>query len=63
MKGWEFNAIEYSNSKDVGICPYCGSKNVKAEEFVSERHYSVSFLCLDCHNGAHFDGIVQKDKQ
>lgn len=60
MKGWEINALEYEEEKRSGICPNCGSSDVKCEEIIIEDRRSLSFLCRNCGSGDHFDGFVEK---
>lgn len=59
MKGWEINAISYTEYKEAGTCPKCGSSKVKVEEYIGKRRKSLSFLCLDCGSGDHFDGMLE----
>lgn len=61
MRGWENNAVQYDQNKEVGTCPICGSNNVKVEEHVRGKRRSLSFLCGNCGNGDHFDGFREDE--
>ena len=63
MKGWETNAMKYCEGKDAGVCPDCGSRNVKIEIHEHGQRQSISFLCMSCRSGDHFDGFVPKTEQ
>lgn len=56
MRNWTDNLISYVKSGEIGICPFCSSKNVKAENIDNTRQ-SLVFTCLDCNKSAHFDGL------
>ena len=57
MKGWEINAVQLIENNNTGVCPDCGSSDIKVEEFVFGRRKSVSFLCNKCGSSDHFDGF------
>ena len=62
MKGWENNAVQYIKDKKAGICPHCGSNNIKVEEYIGKRKRSLTFQCLECGSGDHLDGFVETKK-
>ena len=57
MKRWENNVVQYYKNKTCGVCPDCGSKNIKVEEHKTDIRKSISFLCMDCGSSDHFDGF------
>lgn len=59
MKGWENNVVQYYKSKNCGVCPDCGSRNIKVEEHESGTRKSISFLCESCGSSSHFDGFKE----
>ena len=59
MKGWENNVLKYIEEKQVGLCPECGSDNIKVEEHHRGTRRSISFICGSCGSGDHFDGFTE----
>ena len=58
MNKWLNNLLGYEKNKEKGICPCCGSKNIKVEEIRHNQRKSTAFFCLDCQKGEHFDGFM-----
>ena len=62
MKGWEKNALLLAEKQEKGTCPKCGSVNVDVQEHRNGTRYSVTFRCMDCGSGDHFDGFAPGKK-
>lgn len=60
MTGWLNNFLEYEKSKKSGSCPFCNSHKVEVTETNHGRR-SVSFRCLECKKGDHFDGTINEN--
>lgn len=58
MKDWENNALEFAEKHDAGRCPKCGSPKVDVQEHRYGTRYSITFRCLTCGSGDHFDGFA-----
>jgi len=65
MRGFQRNVIILNKTGKPGLCPFCASANVKAEEYYYKRDdesgmdgSSVSFACSDCKNATHYDGSI-----
>ena len=58
---WLKNAIQYEKTGETGLCPKCGSSDVKAERRTFGHRYSVTFSCQKCGSFAHFDGIEKEN--
>lgn len=58
---WTDNIISYYNSGVPGLCPFCGSPNVKAQIIESGRR-SLNFHCSSCGKSAHVDGCIESEK-
>ena len=61
MKGWENNVISFEEERRAGNCPFCGSSDVKVEEYKRGDRKSLSFLCQKCGSADHFDGFIEKE--
>jgi len=55
---WMKNVFSYYDKKEKGECPFCGSKNV---ELIVHFTGSLSFRCLNCGKGDHFDCVGRGD--
>lgn len=55
---WEKNAVSYINDGDAGVCPVCGSREIRAEKHIFGDRLSVSFMCMKCRAASHFDGFL-----
>lgn len=58
---WIHNLIEYEQNGQSGKCPFCNSSDIEVIETDNIRR-SISFKCLKCGKGDHFDGIIKKQK-
>lgn len=59
MSKWIKNLYSYEENKEKRCCPHCGSERIDVEEMVHGEQKSLSFLCLECGKGEHFDGTVK----
>ena len=59
---WINNLISYSDTKDTGKCPSCGSKDIGVHEYVNGNRKSLTFVCNNCNSSDHFDGMATNDK-
>ena len=52
---WIENVILYSDTKKAGNCPKCKSDNIEVTEHINGNRKSITFVCKDCGDTAHFD--------
>ena len=63
MRGWDYNVVSFYETQNKGACPECGSLDVKVTEHKNEIRDSISFLCLSCGKGAHYDGVTKTEEK
>ena len=59
MTKWTKNLLQYSENKNPGKCPVCGSTDVNVEEHHFGRRASLTFRCCSCKATEHFDGFSE----
>lgn len=59
---WIKNLISYCDTKNPGKCPKCESKNIEVTEHKIGRRTSWTFVCKECGQADHFDGITNRDQ-
>ncbi len=52
---WLENLMLYNDTKKTGDCPKCKSKNIEVTEHTHGNRKSLTFLCKECGDFAHFD--------